>query len=376
MRKKILVIAENIWPPEVFVTGASTIFRLQKKLSSNGFEIHILTTRSEKGLKENSFLEKNSEIKFHTIRTNFLRKIPIIKGVISKILFFFLIIKLNNKFHFDIIHEYTSSPNLFLISALYKKILKTKVVHTICVYAPNKFYNILPSRINSYLDAIIVTSKRIKELIKKTRNLFYIPLGIEYKKIQIKNQKNKKKMITFIGPLKKERGVFLYIKAIKYLLKKGINANFLICSYGKSLVDLNFNKNLNKIKNMKLKNTEILIGKQDIEKIMIKTDILVIPPISSKGTLDPQSILLEAMSLGKCVIASKETGNIINDNKNGLIIKNNNYKDIIEKVEYLINNNKKIEQLGQNAQKKAKEFDLNISINKLIYLYNHILKNK
>ena len=62
--------------------------------------------------------------------------------------------------------------------------------------------------------------------------------------------------------------------------------------------------------------------------------------------------------------------NIIDNNKNGYIIKNRNEEEYIEKIEKVINDSKLRNELGIEAKNKANEF----SKEKIVNIWEKILK--
>ena len=86
----------------------------------------------------------------------------------------------------------------------------------------------------------------------------------------------------------------------------------------------------------------------------------------------PMSIL-EAMSYGiPCIAYEVPSGvnDIIEDGRNGYIIKNRNELEYIKRIEEVINDSKLRNKLGLNAKEKAKEF----SKEKIVNIWKNILK--
>ena len=84
-------------------------------------------------------------------------------------------------------------------------------------------------------------------------------------------------------------------------------------------------------------------------------------------------VLLEAMSYGiPCIAYEVASGvnDIIDNNKNGYIIKNRNEEEYIEKIEKVINDSKLRNELGIEAKNKANEF----SKEKIVNIWEKILK--
>ena len=85
---------------------------------------------------------------------------------------------------------------------------------------------------------------------------------------------------------------------------------------------------------------------------------------------------LEAMTCGAAVITTDTGGmrDFIRENENGLIVKKHNIKDLIEKIELLINNKELRERLAVNGLETAKTMNWDESVSQLIEYYQEISK--
>ena len=169
---------------------------------------------------------------------------------------------------------------------------------------------------------------------------------IPTKKTYLKN-----KNIISVSRLDKGKKIDELIKIYSKLDIK--NSNLYIIGDGSELENL---KSLVKELNLS-KNVQILgyLNKEKIEKYMLKSSLFLMTSISEGLPM----VLLEAMSYGvPCIAYETESGvtDIIDNNKNGYIIKNRNENEYIEKVNYLLKDNKTLKEFSNNSIKKAKEF--------------------
>ena len=131
------------------------------------------------------------------------------------------------------------------------------------------------------------------------------------------------------------------------------NSNLYIIGDGKE-----FNKLKDLIKELKLTKKVHMLGylnKEQIEKYMLKSSIFLMTSISEGLPM----VLLEAMSYGvPCIAYETDSGtsDIIDNNKNGYIIKNRDESEYIEKINDLINNSKKLNEFSNNSIQKSKDF--------------------
>ena len=191
----------------------------------------------------------------------------------------------------------------------------------------------------------------IKENFQKVHLLYN---GVEKK---LKKFPTKRKEILFVGRLVIEKGVHLYVDAIKGIAPNYPEWNFgLIGSF--KLGD-NKNRNLYSdkiIKKMKAIGPQAQFygfkNQEFVEEKMKSASIIVIPSIWE----EPFGLVAaEAMNNGACIIASKVGGipEIIKDN--GILINNINLKKLSSKIDFLIRDNK----LRKIYQRKAwKNFEL------------------
>lgn len=133
-----------------------------------------------------------------------------------------------------------------------------------------------------------------------------------------------------------------------------------------------FNNLKKLINDLNLNNKVILTGyknKEEINKYMLDSSLFLMASITEGLPM----VLLEAMSYGiPCIAYEVPSGvnDIIEDGRNGYIIKNRNELEYIKRIEEVINDSKLRNKLGLNAKEKAKEF----SKEKIVNIWKNILK--
>ncbi|MDA9657454.1 glycosyltransferase family 4 protein [Alphaproteobacteria bacterium] len=191
----------------------------------------------------------------------------------------------------------------------------------------------------------------IKENFEKVHVLYN---GVERKLLKFPK---KKKEVLFVGRLVPEKGVHIYVEAVKAIAHKHPEWSFgLIGSF-----KLGDNKNRNLYSDTIIKKIRSVghqaqfYGFQDqkfVEEKMKSASIVIIPSIWE----EPFGLVAaEAMSNGACIIASKVGGipEVIKDN--GILIDNINYKKLSLNIQSLIEDNK----MRLNYQRRAwKNFEL------------------
>jgi N-acetylglucosaminyldiphosphoundecaprenol N-acetyl-beta-D-mannosaminyltransferase len=204
------------------------------------------------------------------------------------------------------------------------------------------------------LDYLVCVSKELtnfyKPLLKKN-NSFYIPLCID--EISNKTSNLDSNEITVMGRLAKEKGYLDLIDIFKLVLKeKDVKLNIIGDGY-------QYNEIKEKIKANGLEDKIIMHGfksGKDKEKILLNTSVFLSTSYFESFGL----VLLEAMNYGiPCISFDSARGSleIIEDNKNGFIIKNRDFNDMKDKILLLLNDKK----LRNKFSKEAKKTILNYS---------------
>lgn len=118
----------------------------------------------------------------------------------------------------------------------------------------------------------------------------------------------------------------------------------------------------------------LMLGRRsDTDEILQICDITIL--VSSLGEGVSNSIV-ESMAFGVPVIATNSGGTpeIVKDGINGILLNNNDVTELVEKINYLINNTIIRKEMGENASKTIKEsFSLRAMTQKYINLYKSLI---
>jgi len=222
----------------------------------------------------------------------------------------------------------------------------------------------LTKKILKGAEKIIVNSKQTGERVKEYDSkveLIYPSINIhkEYNINKLaelkKNIKNNKAIILLtVGRLNKRKSQDLVIKALGEL--KDLNIKYYIIGRGEEENNL---KNL--IKKYNLKNVFILnnINNNDLVYYYNLADIFVLPQRDNKEDREGFGIVfLEAGNYNLAIIAGQEGGplEILTNNKDSILIEQDNKQELKEALKLLYFNKKKREELGYNIKKRVLEF--------------------
>lgn len=209
----------------------------------------------------------------------------------------------------------------------------------------------------------------IKNNIAERENIKLIRCGIPVP--DIPPQKNNKKLkVIAASRFIREKGLDTYINAVSLLderLKQ--KAEFFIAGEGELEKEL---KKQNKDKNAGI---TFLGSIKDLYPVLAETDALVFP--SRSKTEGFPAVITEAGANNTLVITSdfSSLGNIIENNQDGIIFKQNNYEQLSLLLTKFIENREEYVSIALKFYEKTKKlFSIDEMIDKHLKLYNEVLK--
>ena len=202
-----------------------------------------------------------------------------------------------------------------------------------------------------------------KKIISNKKNNFHVVNGsgvdINYYKF---SKMPHNLSFVLISRLLKEKGVVEYLKACSYLSEKYKNVKFYLGGWiddHPSGINLEYLNKFNFNKNFKF------LGKiDDVRQIFDFSSVVVLP--SYREGLP--RILTEAMSCGRPIITTNVAGckETVRDKWNGLIIKEKDYKSLIEAMEKMILNQYDLKKMALNSRIFAEsKFDVKLVNSKM-----------
>lgn len=267
----------------------------------------------------------------------------------------------------DIIHAHS---NWYTLAAglVYKKTRpRTKIVFTFHTQPTEKIgviKKIIFQSLLSRCDVITFVSKKLKEEIEEnykiTADTKIIYAGVAAKKVDGNEIKeftnnysldNNNPIVTFIGPLilrQKIEGVKILIKSFKIIKNKYPNSKLLIIGDGP------YKKKLQLLA-QKLSIDDAVLFTGYLDNVFIPLAVTDIYAHISLQEGFPIS-LLEAMSVGKPVIASRTGGipEVIKNNENGILVEADPTK-IGKTIIELYEDKEKMHEMGKNAKETVEE---------------------
>lgn len=241
------------------------------------------------------------------------------------------------------------------------------------------------------VDCFIVLTKKAFDLYKKVftnKRIELIPNGIdleEYKNINnfhnLRSEFNVKEeeiIVGMVGRLVEGKGFPDFIKAAKIICNKYVKVKFFIVGSATN-EDKKYEDYLKKfVKESNLERDVIFTGwREDAKRIMSVLDIIV--HASSTFPEGFPLTILEAMALGKPLVVTDVPGSseIVINGKTAYVVPPANPEELAKALEKLIDNRElslKIGEMGREAAER--NYSLNISVNKIEYLYQSLLKQR
>ncbi|PPR35005.1 MAG: O-antigen biosynthesis glycosyltransferase WbnH [Alphaproteobacteria bacterium MarineAlpha6_Bin4] len=329
------------------------LLKIINNLVEKEWKIEVIT------IKEKGVLAKylNKKIKVYNLN---------IKNNLKFIKFFTILFKLIRIFKKDpttLTHFFLPQSYIFgMISSIISN-AKCKLImsrRSLNLYQKKILFSRTVEKIlHKKVDKILVNSNAIrKQLINEEgvseKKIEVIYNGIKLKKNK-KNRTNNNFGIVIIANLIPYKNHAMLLKALNNIKKKLPNNWKLYCIGRDDGIKRNL-KNLSK--KLKIINNIHWIETLKLEKILINCDLGI---LCSKEEGFPNAIL-EYFSYKLPVISSDVGGcrEIIKNNKNGILLKKNNYEELSKAIFYIYKNKKDAKKLGFEGYKTAKKrFDLN-----------------
>ena len=197
-------------------------------------------------------------------------------------------------------------------------------------------------------DAITVNSKEGYDYYTEMGfNVVQIPNAIDLNIIPKKSPRQFENQMIFAGRLSKEKGIEILLETVTYLPD---NYHLLIAGSG-PLEE--------KVRNMAAKKTNVhYLGyqsKQNVLSLIQGSDLLIQPSLEEGMS----STLLEAMACGTCILASNIEGisEIIENNKNGVLVEPNNSDELSNKILDLLPTKEKRLRMAMEGIEIVKQYD-------------------
>jgi glycosyltransferase involved in cell wall biosynthesis len=392
LNRKICFVGTEITPSEgsTFIGGhVNTVVGLCKGLSELGWEIHVVTTPS-RFLKGRMF--DFPWAKFHLI--NPVGKYNSLTYVANFLIKAERAIKvLSSKHSFDLVHGHSGYFGPAIIPAAVKRSVGIPAFFSL--YCPA---SLLPNRLPLDRFGIKAISLGLDKVIAVTANVkrSLTRCGINAGKIEVLHscydekaycnsaynssiwQEESKEdpeaqKILFVGNVDKTKGLDIFLAAARLVLQANPKTNFIITLHEPD-------ERLQSVKVLAScrlgASVKVLGVVSDMARLMSSVDVVVAPFRSTEGISDIPIIVLEAMALGKPVVASNLEGikEAIQHGQNGIIVDLTSPGELANAITSLLDNPTLSEEISSQAILGARRFSSSEISRRLSDLYLEVLE--
>ena len=283
-----------------------------------------------------------------------------------------ILLKIVKKEDINIIHSHHRMAAFYarILSFFYRKL---KLIYT----AHNVFYNKRGlMRFSLKNTTIVAVGKGVYNnlinyycLDKKNIKIIYnsIEPNITGKGNQILNELKGKILIGNIGRLSEQKGIDIFLKAMKTIISNNKKVCAIIIGDGE-----NREKYEKLAKDLEIeKNTYFLGFQNNVFDIIKQLDFVVLSSRWEGFPLTP----IETFSMKKTIVASNIDGNneIVKNNYNGLLFKKESINDLVNKILFLLKNEKQKKEYEKNGYKDfVEKYTYEVFINSYIKTYKRM----
>lgn len=296
------------------------------------------------------------------------------------------------KIDFDLIFSGNSNwilPLNYILSKLYKK----KIV-TIAYGGEFLVHSRLTLRTYYFrsTEKIIVITNYAKNLIKKIHHLKdnqikVIYVGVNLDDLEIKDTKeelrkeynisSENRILLSVGRHVERKNFGLVITGLGKIkkIRPNLNIKYYLVGEGPETENLKI-----LVKKLNLEKDVKFLGNCDIEtrnKFYKMSDIFIMPSITKKNDIEGFGIVFLEANYFKLPVIGTKTGGMVEaiiDGKTGFLIKQNDLNDLIEKILFLLDNEKIRKDFGENGYNRVvEEFQWKNIVNDYITFFEDLL---
>lgn len=305
-------------------------------------------------------------------------KIPDINGKNPFLMIktFLALKKIIKKEKIDIVHSHHRMAAFYsrILNIFNKKFKRIYTAHNV-FYDKKKLMNfaLTKSKIvavgngvrNNLIDVYNIDERRIEIIFNSIER----PKKLTIPEDDFITKKGDKIYIGTIGRLSEQKGIDVFIKAMSRIIENNNNVYGIIIGNGELMQEL-----VNIVKQNNIEQNILFLGyRNDVLQLIKYLDFVVLSSRWEGFPLTP----IEVFSCRKTIIATNIDGNneIVKDKVNGLLFEKDDVEQLVEKINYLLENGQEKNELENNAYNDFKQkYSYDIFIERYCDLYK-ILKN-
>lgn len=287
--------------------------------------------------------------------------------------------------NFDLVQSHGLRPNVLArLAAAGLGVPVISTYHVSPAYADVPFwkrfvYTTLDQATRSWSSLCLFVSGSLKEAVAPSDSVrsTVIPNGVDTRRFdpglfspsQAKASLHAQgeRTIVTIGRLSSEKGHRFLLNALAHLARSGFSVKVFFAGDGPLKNSL-----IEQVRHLGLDKSCVFLGSRtDIPEILAAADLVVVPSLIEGLPY----VVLEAMAMEKCVLASPVGGNkeLLKDGVNGFLTEVEKPEVLAQKIQELLKNPSLCHKVGQEARKSIKnQYDLEIWSNRLHTLYEEM----
>lgn len=383
---KILYLISGIGPSNG--SGTEYIQSLIFKLSGLGIDATIISPIYRNTPKNCKSWARSQEKKYHLkiilinspklITDNIYLHFLLTPFITSLVMF-----RLLRKEKFDIVHEYSSTPIILLRSLLVKIFFNIPTVFSLSVFNISLLGSLSWIKIFDFASIYLIQSRKMTAKLSKLGinedKIVYCSPGIDTRKFKTRytmsiarntlSLPKNKYIVTYFGPLTREKGIEEIINAAKVLeyTYSDISINIFTIDKGSKEEARYYNF----IMKLNSPNISVLRSPVNIPLLARASNIIILPQRSGHGTTIPPISLLETLYSGTPVITTDILDNkeIVGDN--GTIIKPGNSVALSRAI---LNRYQNKTATTVRPSKHIANYDSEVMANTIVKTYKRVLK--
>lgn len=296
--------------------------------------------------------------------------------------------QLHLKQPFDLIHAHTLIPDGHA-GMLLGNLLNIPVVCTVhgsdANHYPNKIwgYHKMARSVIRGLEKIVAVSLDLKNVVEKTgppqSQVVVIPNSVDTNLFQpglelgLREQLGipaEATTLIFVGSVNRDKGIFELLEAFEILSRELADLYLLVVGEGIHLA-----RSKERVLQMQANQRVHFVGSVQHKQVadwMRAADIFVLPSYHE----GMPCVIVEALSSGLPIVATDVGGipEVVDDNKQGLLISPNNVGDLVKAIRSLCQDSAKRMSFANEARKKAKsQFSWDIHTKSLLRVYSSLV---
>lgn len=384
---KVLMLTPSYDP---IIGGTETVVKnLAINLNKIGVETDVMTFNMDKKWEPRWKWEIGEENGFKVYRIpafNSFTKIPNPMG-----LFFKINVIPNPSFkniieEYDILHFHDDVDLTLPLFSYFVKKQKVFQCHTLEFTFKSYRRNMLNRRLfkqtaNVHTSFSNYSVKLLNQLGIPKNKTNLLPNGVDVHKLRPSQEKKIPNLILFVGRIQRWKGLHVLLKS---LLNIDIPVHLIII--GPNRDDSYFREISELISQVKEKNLHEItylnsVSDEELIKWYQRASIFVWPSLAQSEAFGV--VTAEALSCETPVVASSITSRsddnmlFVEDQKNGVVVQQNDTKELAEAIQYLLNNEDIRIKFGKEGRRHiVKYFSWEAVVERLYNIYKELLKNK